>query len=192
MLRKRERPLILEHGAHLLDDAVRASYEPSKTELRDYAAWLGMKPGEDDQYLSIAEEGLKSGLPDGWKTCESAEGEVFYFNTLTGESTWDHPIDTICKAKLAAAKNPQKSPVTESEIITDLRQQLKHKDDEIYHLNEALAGLVETLRASQAEVLHLSSRNSADDSAMLRQELLDIKKFLADAIGNRSALKELY
>ena len=189
MLRKRERPLILEHGAHLLDDAVRASYEPSQAELRNYADWLGMKAGEDDQYLSIAEEGLKSALPEGWKSCESAEGEVFYFNTQTGESTWDHPVDNLCRAKLAAAKNPEKRPASDSEIIKDLSRQLKEKDDEICHLNEALAGLVDTLRASQAEVLHLSSRRSGEDSAM-RQELLDIRKYLADAIGNRAALKE--
>ena len=32
-------------------------------------------------------------LPEGWILChsKSIKGKVYYFNTLTGESLWEHP-----------------------------------------------------------------------------------------------------
>ena len=180
----KERPLVLEEGAHLLDDAVRASYQPSKSEITRYAEWLGMKPGEDDYLLSIAEEGLRAPLPPCWKSCKSAEGEVFYFNTTTGESTWDHPVDAIFREKIIRAKSsPQETLEAE---VKELREACKKKDLEICQLNETLAGLIDTLRACQAEVLDLSGKGGQDETANFKQELLEIKNFLYDALGKRA------
>ena len=32
-------------------------------------------------------------LPEGWMRCfsKSMKGKIYYFNTLTGESLWEHP-----------------------------------------------------------------------------------------------------
>jgi hypothetical protein len=160
---------------------------PSKSEIREYADWLGMKPGQDDEFLPIALEGLTAKMPEGWRSCKSAEGEIFYFNTSTGESTWDHPIDSIYREKFIAAKS-RPIPTSDAEIISQLQQEITalktactDKDKEITNLNETLAGLIETLRASQAEVLQLSSNKSGDDSAQVRKELGEIKLLLENA-----------
>lgn len=68
-------------------------YEPTAKELHDYALWLGMDPDKDSDLLWIARQGLKTPLPCPWKACESASGDIFYFNPQTGTSTWDHPCD---------------------------------------------------------------------------------------------------
>jgi hypothetical protein len=149
--------------------------------------------GEDDEFLPIAEEGLRAPMPDGWKSCRSAEGETFYFNTLTGESTWDHPVDTLYRQKFQQAKQLKLTPVpTDTETIDTLRSEIKalknacsEKDAEIRNLNDTLAGLIETLRASQAEVLQLSGKTSADESAMVWKELSDIKNFLQVNLGKQ-------
>merc|ERR1712151_733508 len=43
--------------------------------------------------MGLATEGLKAPLIDGWKPCQNADGDIFYFNFVTGESSWDHPAD---------------------------------------------------------------------------------------------------
>ena len=48
---------------------------------------------EDRDLVWIAKEGLKAPLPKPWKPCQTKEGDIYYFNFETGESTWDHPCD---------------------------------------------------------------------------------------------------
>ena len=38
-------------------------------------------------------EGEDPTLPEGWIKCfsKSLKGKIYYFNTLTGESLWEHP-----------------------------------------------------------------------------------------------------
>lgn len=52
-----------------------------------------MDPGTDKHLLWIARAGLSTELPEEWRPCKSPEGEVYYFNFASGESTWDHPCD---------------------------------------------------------------------------------------------------
>ena len=36
-------------------------------------------------------------LPEGWIKCysKSLQGKMYYFNTLTGESLWEHPEQSL-------------------------------------------------------------------------------------------------
>ena len=59
----------------------------------------------------IAQKGLVTPLPDGWKPCAAPNGELYYFNFDTGESIWEHSGDEYYRgllaqerAKLAEAK----------------------------------------------------------------------------------------
>jgi len=180
---KRERPLILAPGAHLLHESIRASYEPTKSEVNEYAEWLGMNPSQDITFLPIAAEGLRAPMPEGWKSCQSAEGEVFYFNTLTGVSTWDHPVDALYRDKYNKAKSliePIVPELTIEEKFEGLRHACSEKDKEIEELRETIAGLIDTLRVSQAEVLNLSGEDS-----LVRRELCEIKDLLRLALGKQ-------
>jgi hypothetical protein len=66
---------------------------PAKPDINQYAAWLGMDPELDRHLLWIARAGLNTDLPEDWRPCKSPEGEVYYFNFNSGDSTWDHPCD---------------------------------------------------------------------------------------------------
>lgn len=51
----------------------------------------------------------------GWKACETAEGEMYYFNFNTGESSWDHPLDNHFKSlyqQKKASRLPPAAPVS--------------------------------------------------------------------------------
>lgn len=90
-------------GQRILPDSA-TDFEPTQEDIEEYAKWLGMDLAEDRELLWIAIEGLKAPLPQGWKACETAEGEMYYFNFDTGESSWDHPLDTFFKDKYKEEK----------------------------------------------------------------------------------------
>eukprot|EP00448_Togula_jolla_P003148 CAMPEP_0170600240 /NCGR_PEP_ID=MMETSP0224-20130122/17230_1 /TAXON_ID=285029 /ORGANISM="Togula jolla, Strain CCCM 725" /LENGTH=814 /DNA_ID=CAMNT_0010924955 /DNA_START=70 /DNA_END=2511 /DNA_ORIENTATION=- len=84
-------------------------HQPSDKEVREYAAWLGMDLEKDADLLWIARQGLLAPLPAPWKHCESGDGEMFYFNPDTGQSTWDHPCDDALRQTYAKEKQRKKA-----------------------------------------------------------------------------------
>ena len=88
----------------ILEEEVDPSYEPTQDEVLEYARWLGMDTDADSDLLYIAREGLKAPLPENWKPCKTADTEeIYYFNFVTGESTWDHPCDQVRASQGATA-----------------------------------------------------------------------------------------
>lgn len=77
----------------VLEEEMDENYEPTEEEIAEYAEWLGMDKEKDMDLLWIAKEGLKAPLPNPWKPCQTADGEIFYFNFESGDSVWDHPCD---------------------------------------------------------------------------------------------------
>ncbi len=70
----------------------------SEDKILDFANWLGMDLEEDKDLFWIPRAALIAPLPPNWKPRESTKDQkVFYFNFETGESTWDHPCDTLFK-----------------------------------------------------------------------------------------------
>lgn len=92
----------------------RAPIRRRATEIAEYAIWLGMKLPEDEQFLSLAREGLMAPLPADWKPVQTvpangSEPVIYYFNFSTGESTvrgldvfarscGHRPSDVLCVA----------------------------------------------------------------------------------------------
>jgi hypothetical protein len=71
-------------------DSIPASEAPTDEEIADYAIYLGMDPVVDRELLYIAEWALTAPLPDGWTEHNDASGNEFYYNQMTGVSTYEH------------------------------------------------------------------------------------------------------
>ena len=73
--------------------------EPDIEEVKEYLKWLGGDLETDRDLMYIAREALCAGIPDNWKLYQRRNGaeDPFYFNTTTGESSWDHPLDNYYK-----------------------------------------------------------------------------------------------
>merc|ERR1719265_2574565 len=76
-----------------------------------------MKLEEDAEFLWIAYDGLKAGLPPPWVACSAAgygadgqDRQVFFFNEATGESTWDDPRDEEYRRLFQTAKKAKNTP----------------------------------------------------------------------------------
>ncbi|NJR42169.1 MAG: WW domain-containing protein [Akkermansiaceae bacterium] len=39
-------------------------------------------------------------LPADWKPCQNENGQLYYFNFVSGQSVWEHPCDTATKYAL--------------------------------------------------------------------------------------------
>ena len=66
---------------------------PTPEEITEYAVYLGMDPVADKDLLYIAEWALSAPLPEGWTEHVDTSGNEFYFNSMTGVSTYEHPLD---------------------------------------------------------------------------------------------------
>ncbi|KAK7195003.1 WW domain containing protein [Novymonas esmeraldas] len=86
--------------SQVLDDHIDANYEPTEDEVLEFADWIGIKLPQESELLWLAREGLKTPLPKEWKPCSTNDGEVYYFNFKTGDSSWDHPMDGIFRQRL--------------------------------------------------------------------------------------------
>mmetsp|Transcript_82872 Transcript_82872/g.130614 ORF Transcript_82872/g.130614 Transcript_82872/m.130614 type:complete len:155 (-) Transcript_82872:82-546(-) len=96
--------LALAEGVIELEERSPDDFEPNDQETCDYAKFLGIDPEFDMDLLYLAKEGLKAPLPVGWKPCQNSEGNIFYFNTENGKSSWNHPADEEYKQKVKDIK----------------------------------------------------------------------------------------
>eukprot|EP01059_Diplonema_ambulator_P000444 TRINITY_DN10376_c0_g1_i2.p1 TRINITY_DN10376_c0_g1~~TRINITY_DN10376_c0_g1_i2.p1 ORF type:complete len:181 (+),score=25.34 TRINITY_DN10376_c0_g1_i2:32-544(+) len=80
------------------------NYVPTESDIKDYATYLGIDRATEADLYWIAEEGVRARLPEGWKPCSTRKGQVYYFNTVTGQSSWTHPKDTEFKELLEAER----------------------------------------------------------------------------------------
>lgn len=100
----------------LLEQDIQVSDE----EVKAYAEYLGMHLEFERDLIHIAREGLLAKLPEGWRACcqEDRPEDIFYFDTATGVSTWNHPMDSITEKKLQEARDAQPKKVATLTVLT--------------------------------------------------------------------------
>jgi hypothetical protein len=94
----------LDGDSVVFEEDLPENYEPTEEEILEYASWIEMDVEREKELYWIAREGLKMCLPEHVKPCKTNEGEIYYFNFVTGHSTWDHPCDTHSKCLYEAHK----------------------------------------------------------------------------------------
>ena len=65
---------------------------------------LNLDPVADKELLWIAEEALNAQLPEGWAELEDDNGTPYFHCYLTGNVTWEHPLDRHYKVVAARAQ----------------------------------------------------------------------------------------
>uniref|UniRef100_A0AC35F291 WW domain-containing protein n=1 Tax=Panagrolaimus sp. PS1159 TaxID=55785 RepID=A0AC35F291_9BILA len=67
--------------------------DEEESNLKEYARLIGINPESEQHLMWIAEEGFTQPLSDEWKTVETEDGDFYFVNRKTGQSSWDHPMD---------------------------------------------------------------------------------------------------
>ena len=62
-------------------------------ELIDMAEYLGILVISEKHLLWIASDALKAPLPVNWSMQKDSRGRTFFYNHLSNQSRWDHPLD---------------------------------------------------------------------------------------------------
>lgn len=76
-----------------------------KAALRDHAKSLGVDPDAEPHLLALVEEALLADIPEGWEQGETEDGTLYYFNTATEESIWEHPLDAHYRELIQTKKS---------------------------------------------------------------------------------------
>ena len=84
-------------GGKMFEELLDPNYEPTKEHVEAYAKYLGVDHALNEEVLQIVTEGLITPLPEEWKPCVTAEGEIIYFNFMSGDAINEHPIDLMIK-----------------------------------------------------------------------------------------------
>ena len=115
--------------------------------------------------------------------CETADGDVFYYNTRTKESIWDHPFDAYYKNVIKRYKSNQ---ISKDELVRLVSQEWllsgvdnrpshssmeipispKHVADDVSPRNRRISSgsMIPRVSVSPPDESHTHRRRSADDS----------------------------
>ena len=66
----------------ILEEAFDDTYEPTETEVAEYAAVIGIDPGREGDLLWIAREGIRAALPPEWKPCQDTTGQSSHLSSV--------------------------------------------------------------------------------------------------------------
>ncbi|THD18879.1 hypothetical protein D915_010480 [Fasciola hepatica] len=93
---------------------------PSEEEIRLYASSIGIGLPEEAFLLPIAREGISAALPKGWQILQDENNEIFYYNSVSGKSIWEHPLDSVYKKRVEEARKARNNNTfTEKGLSTD-------------------------------------------------------------------------
>ena len=124
--------------------SLRIAGTPAFGQVLEYAKWVGLDLATRNDLMWLAEKGLCAPLPKGWTACsvdggapqttsygnyEGTAGDVYYFNEVTGESLWDHPLDGVFRelAKVFSRAAPP-DPIVAAKRRRNLIEYLRTHD----------------------------------------------------------------
>uniref|UniRef100_A0A1I8I714 WW domain-containing protein n=1 Tax=Macrostomum lignano TaxID=282301 RepID=A0A1I8I714_9PLAT len=96
-----------EETTQLVLEEVVEDYQPTEEELLDYARTIGIDPDREPQLMHLAKEGLVAPLPPDWRPVQDlskSNEAIYYFNFVTGQSSWEHPCDEHYRALVRAER----------------------------------------------------------------------------------------
>ncbi|CAJ1416714.1 unnamed protein product [Effrenium voratum] len=91
--------LVSDKGQHLL---------PPDPDLSEYGRSLGADM-KDPDIAWVVQQAFHAPLPASWTEHVDDENRVYYYNYVTGESTWNHPMDSVYRELIALIQKLRRS-----------------------------------------------------------------------------------
>ncbi|XP_059812810.1 centrosomal protein of 164 kDa-like isoform X4 [Hypanus sabinus] len=152
----------------ILEEDYDENYIPSEQEIQEYAREIGIDPDNEPELMWLAREGIVAPLPQEWKPCQDVTGDVYYFNFVSGQSTWDHPCDEQYR-KLVSMEREKQHALGGSKKKEKRKKKEKKGKKEKDALKSAVpkaSGLTETLLGAKLEEkisLNLADLSETDE-----------------------------
>lgn len=104
---------------------------PDVADLYEYCLSLGVDADQDEDLLWVVHEAFNAPLPGNVAEYTNEEGRVYYFNEVTGQSSWEHPLDQVYREVLSLVKQVRteapRAPEEQREAIVKDHLQQVHK-----------------------------------------------------------------
>ena len=161
-------------------------------EVLEYAEYLGMDPKEDADLLWIAEEALTSVEPEGWIEKMDPNGQPFYYNVSTGQSSRQHPLDEHYKSLYLKLKTQRMDALASSNEILASEILAAAKEEEEAQRIRRGAALKEQRGGKEGAAAHAQQQHEtpANAAAAIGRGLrgpCESKILTADAVAVRDA-----
>lgn len=79
--------------------------EGDKIDLTEYGRSLGIDPEKDPDLMWLIKEAFGARLPSSWSEHTDPEGRVYFYNQVSHESSWSHPMDAIFRELIGIVKS---------------------------------------------------------------------------------------
>lgn len=86
-----------------------AAGSAAQKDLEEYGVSLGADPS-DPELEWVVKEAFEAPLPTSWTEHVDAEGRLYFFNQVSEESTWSHPMDTVYRELIALIMEVRQMP----------------------------------------------------------------------------------
>ncbi|KAG1701934.1 hypothetical protein DVH05_010424 [Phytophthora capsici] len=105
--------------------------------LRDHARSLGVDPDAESFLLPLVQEALLAELPPDWEQGETEDGTLYYFNSSTEESIWEHPLDAHYRELIQTKKEEHAAqPTPASSTDTGLSAPATTNNVDVYSFDD--------------------------------------------------------
>ncbi|XP_022673341.1 centrosomal protein of 164 kDa-like isoform X2 [Varroa jacobsoni] len=91
---------VVRRTARLLKEVAKDDEPPCDEDVRTFADHIGIRLPAEEDLLWIARCALTAAVPPPWLPVEDTTADparVYYYNTVTAESCWEHPLDAYYK-----------------------------------------------------------------------------------------------
>lgn len=124
-----------------MEDYTEAEYVPpdnlTQEEIDTYCKFLGLDQRRDKDLTWIVEEALKAPLPSKWIYYQhKRDGMPFFYNTETGESTSEHPLDQYYKDKFEKEKVKKLKNLQSHFVLTPTKNKTNNVNNDSNEVNE--------------------------------------------------------
>nr|CDS25852.1 centrosomal protein of 164 kDa [Hymenolepis microstoma] len=158
--------------------------KPTEEEVRLYAKGLGIDPDKEEYLLPIALEGVSAPLPSGWQALRSRDGSIVYQQTQSGIVVYEHPQDSLYRAKVAEARKRKMNSLTDQTESKTVYQQLPEpkpsKGNSSFKIplippahNDSNSGSGSLLTLSNSNMPHVQSSPTANKTPVAKKVLVE-------------------
>ncbi|VDN99126.1 unnamed protein product [Rodentolepis nana] len=158
--------------------------KPTEEEVRLYAKGLGIDPDKEEYLLPIALEGVSAPLPIGWQALRSRDGSIVYQQTQSGIVVYEHPQDSLYRAKVAEARKIKMNSLTDQTESKTVYQQLPEpkpsKGNSSFKIplfppahNDSNSGSGSILSLSNSNMPHVQSSPTAKKTPVAKKVLVE-------------------
>eukprot|EP00930_Biecheleria_cincta_P100402 TRINITY_DN92040_c0_g1_i1.p1 TRINITY_DN92040_c0_g1~~TRINITY_DN92040_c0_g1_i1.p1 ORF type:complete len:312 (-),score=45.98 TRINITY_DN92040_c0_g1_i1:61-996(-) len=86
-----------------------------EADIQQYGQTLGVDMEQHGDLLWAVQEAFNAPLPLSWTEHTDDEGRVYFYNESSGQSTWEHPMDSVYRELLSIVQRAREADMAASE-----------------------------------------------------------------------------